>query len=76
MYSVIRMLKLQQKAGHHQAKEAKIIDIALPGDARINDIELEKIEKYHRRNRKVVEAEESDGSANCDWGINSYIRFV
>ena len=30
-----------------QAMEAKIIDIAIPGDARVKDEELEKIEKYH-----------------------------
>ena len=29
-----------------QTKEAKIIDIAIPGDARAKDKELEKIEKY------------------------------
>ena len=29
-----------------QAREAKIIDIAIPGDARVKDEELEKIEKY------------------------------
>ena len=29
-----------------QAREAKIIDIAIPGDARVKDKELEKIEKY------------------------------
>ena len=29
-----------------QASEAKIIDIAIPGDARVKDKELEKIEKY------------------------------
>ena len=54
------------------------MDIAIPGDARVNDNELEKIEKcqFLRRNRKVVEAEESDGCANCDWGFNSCIRFV
>ena len=31
---------------------------------------------FSRRDTKVVEAEESDGCANCDWGINSCIRFV
>ena len=30
-----------------KAREAKIIDIAIPGDARVKDRELEKIEKYH-----------------------------
>ena len=29
-----------------QAKVAKIIKIAIPGDARVKDKELEKIEKY------------------------------
>ena len=29
-----------------QAREAKIIDIAIPADARVTDKELEKIEKY------------------------------
>ena len=29
-----------------QALEAKIIDIAIPGDAQVKDKELEKIEKY------------------------------
>ena len=34
--------------------EAKIIDIAIPGDARVKDKELEKIEKYQllREGRK------------------------
>ena len=30
-----------------QAKEAKIIDIAMPGVARVKDKELEKIKKYY-----------------------------
>ena len=51
-----------------QAKEAKSIDIANPGDARVKDKEMEKINREVlislRRNRKVVEAEENDGSAN------------
>ena len=51
-----------------QAKEAKIIDIAIPGDARVKDKEMEKINREAlislRRNRKVVEAEENDGCAN------------
>ena len=29
-----------------QAKEAKIIDVAIPGDTRVKDKEMEKIEKY------------------------------
>ena len=29
-----------------QAREAKIIDIAIPGDARVKDKELDKTEKY------------------------------
>ena len=29
-----------------QAKEAMIIDVAIPGDARVKDKELEKIEKH------------------------------
>ena len=29
-----------------QAKGAKIIDVAIPGDTRVKDKELEKIEKY------------------------------
>ena len=43
-----------------RAKEAKIIDIAIRGDARVKDKELEKIEKFQfleKRNRKVVEGE-------------------
>ena len=49
--SVIGWLKLQS-ARHYifvpdkQAKEAKIIDIAIPGDAQVKDKELEKTEKY------------------------------
>ena len=31
---------------YKQAKEAKVIDIALPGDVRVKDKELENIEKY------------------------------
>ena len=30
----------------NQAKEAKIKDIAIPGDPRVKDKELEKIEQY------------------------------
>ena len=30
----------------NQTKEAKIIDIAIPGDPRVKDKELEKIEQY------------------------------
>ena len=33
-------------ADDKRAKEAKIIDIAIPGDAQVKDKELEKIEKY------------------------------
>ena len=48
-----------------QAKEAKIIDITILGDARVKDKELEKSNREvlisSRRNRKVVETEESDG---------------
>ena len=43
-----------------RAKEAKIIDIAMRGDARVKDKELEEIEKsqfLEKRNRKVVEGE-------------------
>ena len=29
---------------------------------------------FSRRDTKVVEAEESDGCANCDWG-KSYVRY-
>ena len=57
-----------------QARVAKIIDIAIPGDARVKDKELEKIEKY--QNRKDAEAEESDGCTNCDRSIRSCIRHV
>ena len=51
-----------------QAKEAKIIDIALPGDARV------KVPISSRRNGKVVEAEENDDCANCDWSIGNCIQ--
>ena len=51
-----------------QAKEAKIIDIAIPGDASVKDKELEKSQREvlisSRRNGEVVEAEESDSCAN------------
>ena len=51
-----------------QAKEAKIKDIAIPGDASVKDKELEKSHREvlisSRRNGKVVEAEESDSCAN------------
>ena len=46
-----------------------IIDIAIPGDARVKDKELEKIEKYQllrEEIRKVMEAEENDCGASCD----------
>ena len=46
-----------------QAKVAKIINIV-------------EVPVSSRRNRKVVEVEESDGCANCDWGIESCIPYV
>ena len=36
-----------------QAKEAMIIDIAIPGDAQVKDTELEKIEKYQLRGEEI-----------------------
>ena len=36
-----------------QAIEAKIIDIAIPGDARVRDEELEKIENYHLLSKRM-----------------------
>ena len=52
--------KLAQREYRKRAKEAKIIDIAILGDVRLKDKELEKIEKsqfLEKRNRKVVEGE-------------------
>ena len=46
-----------------QAKVAKIINIV-------------EVPVSSRRNGKVVEVEESDGWANCDWGIESCIPYV
>ena len=37
-----------------QAKVAKIIKIAIPGDARVKDKELEKIEKYQFLREEIV----------------------
>ena len=36
-----------------QAKVAKIINIAIPGDGRVKDNELEKIEKYQFLREKI-----------------------
>ena len=36
-----------------QVKEAKIIDIAIPGDARVKDKELGKIKKYQLLREEV-----------------------
>ena len=37
-----------------QAKVAKIIKIAIPGDARVKDKELQKIEKYQFLREEIV----------------------
>ena len=60
MYSVIGCRRPEIIFVDKQAKKAKIIDIAIRGDARVKDKELEKIEKsqfLEKRNRKVVEGE-------------------
>ena len=60
MYSVIVCRRPEIIFVDKRAKEAKIIDIAIRGDARVKDKELEKIEKSQfpeKRNRKVVEGE-------------------
>ena len=61
-----------------QAMEAKITDIAIPGYARVKDKGVEKIEKLQvptsqGRNKKVVEAEESDCSASRGRSIKGCI---
>ena len=48
-YSVIGWLKLEGRTSSsliNKQGKAKIIDIAIPGDAQVKDKELEKIEKY------------------------------
>ena len=60
MYSAIGCRRPEIILVDKRAKEAKIIDIAICGDARVKDKELEKIEKsefLEKRNRKVVEGE-------------------
>ena len=60
MYSTIGCRRPEIILVDKRAKEAKIIDIAICGDARVKDKELEKIEKsqfLEKRNRKVVEGE-------------------
>ena len=60
MYSAIGCRRPEIIFVDKRAKEAKIIDIAIRGDARVKDNELEKIEKsqfLEKRNRKVVEGE-------------------
>ena len=60
MYSVIGCIGPEIIFVDKRAKEAKIIDIAIRGDARVKGKELEKIEKFQfleKRNRKVVEGE-------------------
>ena len=60
MYSVIGCRRLEIIFVDKRAKEAKIIDIAILGDVRVKDKELEKMEKsqfLEKRNRKVVEGE-------------------
>ena len=60
MYSVIGCRRPEIIFVDKRAKEAKTIDIAIRGDARVKDKELEKIEKsqfLEKRNRKVVEGE-------------------
>ena len=47
MYSVIGWLKLEGRTSSSLiTSEAKIKDIAIPGDPRVKDKELEKIEPY------------------------------
>ena len=61
MYSVIGCRRPEIIFVDKRAKEANyVIDIAICGDARVKDKELEKIEKsqfLEKRNRKVVEGE-------------------
>ena len=58
-------------------REAKIIDIAIPGDAPEKKAgENREVPTFSRRNRKDVKAEESDGCANCDRSIRTCIRHV
>ena len=59
MYSVIGCRRPEIIFVNKRAKEAKIIDIAICGDARVKDKELEKIESQflEKRNRNVVEGE-------------------
>ena len=61
MYSVIGCRRPEIIFVDKRAKEANyVIDIAICGDARVKDKELEKIEKsqfLEQRNRKVVEGE-------------------
>ena len=60
MHSVIGCRRPEIIFVDKRAKEAKIIDIAIRGGARVKGKELEKIEKsqfLEKRNRKVVEGE-------------------
>ena len=61
MYSVIGCRRPEIIFVDKREKEANyVIDIAICGDARVKDKELEKIEKsqfLEKRNRKVVEGE-------------------
>ena len=63
-----------------QAKEAKIIDIAIPHRRCMNKRqragENREVPTSSRSIRKDVEAEESDGCANCNQSIRSCIRHV
>ena len=62
------------------AREAKIIDIAIPGGARQKTKKCKHLRiinlSYLRRNSEFVEAEQSNGGVNCDWSIESCIRYM
>ena len=45
---------------YKRSKEVKIIDIALPGDSRVKEKELEKIEKYQMLREEI----------RCIWQVN------
>lgn len=60
-------------------KEVKITDMAIPGDARVKDKEVEKLEKYQLVKEeigKLWEMGKADGGTRGDWSTRGSFKRV
>ena len=59
---------------HKKEKKCLIVDVAVPGDCKINEKEKEKIDKYQDLRREVsrLAAKESACGTNCNWSPWKY----